>query len=81
MNEGLSARLPTFSEMITYYGPYIGLVLSLVIATLIMQFIWFKKVLKAKNDEIKRLQDREEKLNDRLLHMISEEIGYRRKTK
>jgi ABC-type bacteriocin/lantibiotic exporter with double-glycine peptidase domain len=73
--------LPTFSEMIQYYGPYLGLVLSLIIATLILQFVWFQRILKAKNEEIKRLADREQKLNDRLIHMISEEIGYRKRDK
>jgi hypothetical protein len=81
MKEGLSARLPTLSEMVHYYGPYIGLVLTLVIATLILQYMWFNKVLKAKNDEIKRLADREQKLNDRYLHMISETIGYTKREK
>lgn len=81
MQEGLTARLPTLSEMVTYYGPYIGLVLSLIIATLILQFLWFRRVLRAKNDEIKRLVNREEELNDRLLYMIGEEIGYPKKAK
>jgi hypothetical protein len=69
------------SEMIQYYGPYLGLVLSLIIATLILQFVWFQRILKAKNEEIKRLADREQKLNDRLIHMINEEIGYRKRDK
>jgi hypothetical protein len=81
MEQGLSARLPTLSEMVHYYGPYIGLVLSLVIVILILQFIWFKRVLKAKNEEIKRLADREQKLNDRFIFMIDQEIGYRKKEK
>jgi len=67
--------------MIHYYGPYIGLVLSIIIAIAVLQYIWFKRVLKAKNEEIKRLIDREQKLNDRILYMISEEIGYRWKEK
>lgn len=77
--ERLGARLPTLSEMIHYYGPYIGLVLSLIIVILILQFYWFNRTLKAKNEEIKRLVEREQKLNDRLLYMISLEIGYRKK--
>jgi hypothetical protein len=77
MGQGLSARLPTLSEMIHYYGPYIGFVLSLIIVILILQFVWFNRLLKAKNEEIKRLVDREQKLNDRILFLISEEIGYR----
>jgi hypothetical protein len=79
MKQSLGERLPTLSEMIQYYGPYLGLVLSLVI--LILQFLWFNKVLKSKNEEIKRLADREQKLNDRYLFMISEEIGYKKREK
>lgn len=81
MGNKLGEQLPTFSEMIEYYGPYVGLVLSLIIATLILQFVWFQKILKAKNEELKRLADREQKLNDRLIYMISEEIGYRKRDK
>jgi hypothetical protein len=81
MGNKLAERLPTFSEMIQYYGPYVGLVLSLIIVTLILQFIWFQKILKAKNEEIKRLADREQKLNDRLIYMITEEIGYKKRDK
>jgi hypothetical protein len=78
MGNKLGVRLPTFSEMIEYYGPYVGLVLSLIIATLILQYIWFQKVIKSKNEEIKRLADREQKLNDRLIYMINKGIGYRK---
>lgn len=77
----LNYRLPTLSEMIQSYGPYVGLVLSLIIAILVLQYIWFKRVLKAKNEEIKRLADREQTLNDRVIFMISEEIGYKKRTK
>ena len=81
MGNKLNERLPTFSEMIQYYGPSLGLVLSLIIATLILQYIWFQKVIKAKNEELKRLADREQKLNDRLIYMINEGIGYRKRDK
>jgi hypothetical protein len=81
MEEALRVRLPTFSEMVHYYGPYIGLVLSIIIAIVVLQFIWFNRLLKAKNEEIKRLVEREQKLTDRYLFMISEEIGYPRKEK
>ena len=81
MKQSLNERLPTLSEMIQYYGPYLGLVLSLVIVILILQFLWFNKVVKAKNEEIKRLADREQKLNDRYLFMIDEEIGFRKREK
>lgn len=81
MKQRLGEGLPTLSEMIQYYGPYLGLVLSLVIITLVLQFLWFNKILKAKNEEIKRLADREQKLNDRLIHMINDIIGYKRREK
>jgi hypothetical protein len=79
--ERVGTRLPTLSEMIHYFGPYVGLVLSLIIAILILQYIWFRRVLKAKNDEIKRLADREQLLNDRVIFMISEEIGFNKRAK
>lgn len=79
MGNKLGVRLPTFSEMIEYYGPYVGLVLTLIIATLILQYIWFQKVIKSKNEEIKRLADREQKLNERLIYMINKGIGYRKR--
>lgn len=81
MGNKLGVSLPTFSEMIQYYGPYVGLVLFLIISTLVLQYIWFQKVIKAKNEEIKRLADREEKLNDRLIYMINNEIGIRKRDK
>jgi len=81
MEQRLAERLPTLSEMIHNFGPYLGLVLSLIILILILQFIWFNRILKAKNEEIKRLAEREQKLNDRLLYMINEEIGFRKKEK
>jgi ABC-type bacteriocin/lantibiotic exporter with double-glycine peptidase domain len=77
----LGVRPPTLSELIHYYGPYLGLVLSLVIVILILQFIWFKRTLKAKNEEIKRLADREQKLNDRYLFIIDEKIGFKKREK
>lgn len=72
----LTKNLPTFGEMIKYYGPYLGLVLSLIITILILQFVWFVKISKAKDEEVKRLIKREEDLNARILSMIDQEIGY-----
>jgi hypothetical protein len=77
----MEQRLPTLSEMVHYYGPYLGLVLSLVIVILILQHLWFNKVLKSKNEEIKRLADREQKLNDRYLYMIDQELGIKKREK
>ena len=75
----LTKSLPTYDELVKYYGPWLGLIVALVIAFLIMQFIWFRKVLKSKDSEIKRLVERENALNDRVLSMIDQEIGYRKK--
>jgi hypothetical protein len=81
MGSKFAVRLPTFDDMIQYYGPYLGLVLSLIVLILILQFIWFRRVLNAKNEEIKRLAGNQEKLNDRILHMIDAEIGFGEKIK
>ena len=81
MEQALRTRLPSFSEMIHYYGPYIGLVLSIIIAIVVLQFVWFKRVIKTKDEEIKRLVDREQKVTDRYLFLISKDIGYPGKEK
>ena len=77
----LAKQLPTFGEMVKYYGPYLGLVLSLIITILILQFVWFNRILKAKNEEISRIVQREDEMSKRVLHMISEEIGYKKTKK
>jgi ABC-type bacteriocin/lantibiotic exporter with double-glycine peptidase domain len=66
--------LPTFEELVTYYGPYLALVLAIIIAFLIMQFVWFKRVLQTKDEEIKRLVSHEKELNKRIMQMIDERI-------
>jgi len=71
--------LPSFDEMVHNFGPYLGLVLSLCIGVLVLQFIWFSRMLRAKNAEIERLIRREEILHDRLLYKIDAEIGYSKK--
>lgn len=81
MKQSLGERLPTLSEIIHDYGPFLGLVLSIVIVILILQFLWFKRVLKVKDGEIKRLADNVKELNDRYLHMIDEATGYKKREK
>ena len=71
----LTSRLPTFKELVSWYGPYLALVLGLVIAFLVMQFVWFSRLISAKNKEISRLVTREKELSDRVLHMIDKKIG------
>ena len=75
----LDDRLPTLSEIVKYYGPYLGLIIALIIAILILQYFWFRKLVLAKDEEIKRLVDREHEVSERLLHLISSEIGYKKK--
>jgi ABC-type bacteriocin/lantibiotic exporter with double-glycine peptidase domain len=75
----LTKRLPNFQELVTYYGPYLALLLIIIIAFLIMQYVWFSRVLKSKNQEISRLVTREKELNDRLLSMIDKKIGFKEK--
>lgn len=78
ISQTINNRLPTFKEIVQYYGPYLGLVLILIVAILILQFVWFNKLLKSKNEEIKRLAESEQKLSDRILLMIDKEIGYKK---
>jgi hypothetical protein len=73
----LANRLPAFSELVSWYGPYLALVLSLVVAFLVMQYVWFIKLVKAKNKETERLAEREKVLFDRNMYLIDKHIGYK----
>lgn len=70
-------QMPSFDVLVNIYGPYLGLILFLLICLLIAQFYWFSRVIKAKNDEIERLVKREEDVSKRLLHLVDEKIGYK----
>ena len=74
-------KLPTFNEITKVYGPYLGLLLILIVVILILQYRWFIKVLKSKDAENKRLIEREQSLNERILHMLDKEIGYKKNQK
>lgn len=75
----LKSRLPTFRELAEWYGPYLALVLCLVIALLIMQFVWFSRMVRAKNAEINRLIKKESDLCERLHYLIDRIIGFQNK--
>lgn len=66
----------TFDEIIDAYGPYLGLILMLQVSFMIMQFRWFRRVVKVKDQEIERLVLREEEINKRLLFIIDHRINY-----
>jgi hypothetical protein len=76
----LKSRLPTLKELVNWYGPYLALVLGLAIAYLVMQYVWFSRIIIAKNKEISRLITREKDLNDRLFHLIDKKTGFKQKT-
>ncbi|MGL5892922.1 MAG: hypothetical protein ACRC3B_23730 [Bacteroidia bacterium] len=66
----------TFDEIINAYGPYLGLILMLQVSFMVMQFRWFRRVVKVKDQEIERLVLREEEINRRLLFIIDQRINY-----
>lgn len=69
--------LPTFHDLVTAYGPYLGLLIFIVILAMWLQYYWYSRLVKAKNEEILRLTKHEENLSERLLHIIDEKIGYK----
>jgi hypothetical protein len=66
----------TFDEIIDAYGPYLGLILMLQVSFMVMQFRWFRRVVKVKDQEIERLVLREEEINKRLIFIIDQRINY-----
>ena len=72
-------QMPTFGQLVTIYGPWLGLIVALIIVILLLQYYWFRKLLSSKNEEIKRLVEMESELNKRVMTMIDQEIGYKKK--
>lgn len=72
-------RVPSFVDLVQYYGPYLTLIFSLVIAFLIMQYVWYSKYINSTKEEIKRLIDHEVELNTRLLLLLDKRTGFNKK--
>lgn len=70
----LIESLPSFSTWIHLYGPYLGLVISLVLLIVVLQYRWYRRVVIAKDHEIKRLISREQDLHDRYLEVLDNKI-------
>jgi uncharacterized membrane protein len=69
--------LPTFPELVNNYGPFLGLIIFLVICFMTAQYFWSRSVIRAKNQEIARLVQREDELSKRILHLIDKKISYK----
>lgn len=78
-SDNFTDKIPTFSDLVKYYGPYLGLIISLVIVILFLQYFWFKKLLQSKNKEIDRLVERDEQVQDRLMKIIDIKIEAKEK--
>ena len=55
----LTNRLPTFNELVYWYGPYLGLVIILVSAIGLLQYIWYQIIIRKLEREIDRLVKRD----------------------
>ena len=67
-------KIPTFEALIQTYGPFLGLIIILVTIILVLQYHWFSRALKAKNEEIKRLVEREKELYIRLTNKLDNAV-------
>ena len=67
-------KIPTFEALTTIYGPFLSLIIILVILILALQYHWFSRALKAKNEEIKRLVEREKELYIRLTNKLDNAV-------
>jgi hypothetical protein len=65
---------PTFIDLTNTYGPFLGTVILFVIIMLWMQHHWYSRALKAKNEEIKRLVEREKDLYVRTTVLLDKAI-------
>jgi hypothetical protein len=65
-------RLPTFSDLVSTYGAFLTFVLIAVITICLLQHNWFNKLLKSKDEQIKRLDEKEKEIYKRLLDCIDQ---------
>lgn len=55
----LTNRLPSFDELVYWYGPYLGLVIVLVFAIGVLQYVWYQIIIRKLEREIDRLVKRD----------------------
>jgi len=48
-------KLPSYEEPGLIYGLFLGLILLLIVSIYIARYIWYRKTLKAKNEENAKL--------------------------
>ncbi len=63
-------RLPTFSDLIGTYGAYLTTIIAAAVAICCLQFWWFNRIMKAKDQQIKRMDEREQEIYNRLLQLL-----------
>lgn len=69
------ADVPSWGELIRVYGPWLGLILFLVLSILGIQSFWYQKNLKKCEQEIDRLVEHNKELSDRFIQLIDRNLG------
>ncbi len=77
----LFKNIPSFKDLVSNYGPWLGMILFLVFLLMICQGWWYNKILKSKDEEIKRSIAREEELHKRMYKLLDVNISGVKKAK
>lgn len=67
--------LPTFKDLTEKFGPYLGLLIFFLFLILYLQWYWFNRTLKGKDEEIKRSVSRVSELEKLVNKMMNQEIA------
>ena len=65
-------RLPSFTDLISTYGAYLTTIIVAVVAIIWLQYSWFQKIIKSKDTQIQRMDEKEKELFDRLKEFLDQ---------
>lgn len=71
--ESQTIEVPSLWQLIEVYGPWLGLIVFLIIIILVLQFIWYNKTLNNLTQEINRLISQNRELSERFVKLIDKE--------
>jgi hypothetical protein len=63
---------PTWHDLITQFGPYLGTLIFFISIIILLQWFWYNKNIKSKNQEIERNVKEKSELNAMILKLVNQ---------
>jgi len=72
LQQKVAFGFPTWHDLITNFGPFLGTLIFFVTIVVILQWYWYRKNIISKNQEIERSIKRVTELEKTVLKLISQ---------